>query len=51
MIDFLADYAGIIGLLIFCIFFAVMLFWVFRPGSKAAYSNHANIPLKEGENE
>lgn len=47
MIDYISHHAGIIGLLFFFIFFTALVFWVFRPGSKAGYLSKANIPLKE----
>lgn len=51
MMDFMTHHAGTIGLIIFFLFFISMLIWVFRPGTKQAYTNHASIPLKEGEDE
>jgi cbb3-type cytochrome oxidase subunit 3 len=49
MIDFLATHAAMIGLLFFFVFFCVMSAWVFRPGSKNTYTNHAHIPLEEND--
>ncbi len=40
---------GLIGLIFFFTFFCVMSFWVYRPGSKKQYQDHANIPLQENE--
>lgn len=51
MIDFLADHAGLIGLLFFFIFFCAIALWVMRPGSKQAYKNSASIPFKEDDHE
>ena len=47
MIDFLAHHAGLIGLLLFFIFFLIIAFWAFRPSKKAELQAHAHIPLKE----
>ena len=47
MIDFLAHYAGLIGLLFFFTFFTLTAFWVFRPGSKQDYDAKSFIPLNE----
>ncbi len=47
--DFLADRAlmGSISLLFFFIFFAGVLAWVFRPGSKEKYRELGHIPLND----
>lgn len=51
MISFLAQHAGMIGLLFFFGFFTVMLIWVFRPGAKKVFQDFGDIPLKEKDNE
>ena len=42
-----SDAWGLISLLFFFAFFVGVLSWVFRPGSKSAYDECSNIPLKE----
>ncbi len=49
MIDFIAQHAGMIGLLFFFVFFSVATLWVFRPGAKKIYTQHANIPFEENK--
>lgn len=49
MMDFVSTHAGMIGLLFFFIFFCGMTAWVFRPGSKRIYNDHAHIPLEEND--
>lgn len=49
MIDFLADHAGMIGLLFFFAFFCVVAISTYRPGSKSTYNNFAKIPFKEND--
>ncbi len=39
--------AGTAGLIIFIVFFAIVLVWVFRPGSKEKFKKFAEIPLKD----
>jgi len=43
--------AGLIGLLFFFIFFCIVVAWAFRPGARKKYKEHADIPLKEKDNE
>lgn len=43
--------AGILGLLIFVAIFAVVVGWIFRPGSSKIYKNYGEIPLKDDTNE
>ncbi len=50
-LDWVTVNAGMIGLIFFFGFFMLMLLWVFRPGAGSTYQNHANIPLKESDNE
>lgn len=47
MIDWVAQHAGMIGLLFFFIVFTFISVWVFRPGSRQFYQAQANIPLSE----
>lgn len=51
MLDFVTTHAGLIGLLFFFVFFTLMALWVFRPGAKKSYQDHADIPLKETDND
>lgn len=39
--------AGMAGLIIFIVFFAIVLAWVFRPGSNEKFKKFAEIPLKD----
>ena len=43
-----ADY-GLVGLLFFFVFFAVVALWTFRPSAKDMYKKYAHIPLEENE--
>lgn len=43
-----ADY-GLMGLIFFCIFFAVVTLWTLRPSAKNKYKKYAHIPLEENE--
>lgn len=47
--SWLAQNAGMIGLLFFFSFFVLMAAWVFRPGAKADYERKSRIPLSEDE--
>jgi len=50
MKEFFADPSlGLMGLMVFFVFFCAMLAWVFRPGSKKHYVDQGNIPLQEGK--
>ncbi len=49
MMDFIGQNAGLLGLLFFFSFFVLMALWVYRPGSKNSYQNHASIPLQESD--
>ena len=49
MMDFITMHAAMIGLLFFFVFFCAMSAWVFRPGAKKIYTNHARIPLGEND--
>lgn len=51
MMDFINSNAGLIGLLLFFVFFTVMAVWVYRPGQKKHYQSFAQIPLEENEND
>jgi cbb3-type cytochrome oxidase subunit 3 len=39
--------AGLVGLLIFFAFFAIVTAWTFRPGAKQHYQNYGQIPLND----
>lgn len=43
-----ADY-GLVGLLFFFVFFALVTLWTLRPSAKNTYKNYGNIPLQENE--
>lgn len=43
-----ADY-GLVGLIFFCIFFAVVAFWTYRPSAKNIYKSYGDIPLKDNK--
>jgi cytochrome c oxidase cbb3-type subunit IV len=45
----LRQFADSWGLVFLCAFFLVMIFYVFRPGSKEIADNIAQIPLEEDE--
>lgn len=51
MMDLISQNAGLIGLLFFFGFFVVTALWVYRPGARRGYQEHARIPLKENEYE
>ncbi|MCB9987860.1 MAG: cbb3-type cytochrome c oxidase subunit 3 [Rhodospirillales bacterium] len=51
MIDWIAEHAGVIGLLFFVTFFSGVVIWVFRPGSTEQYKADSQIPLKENEDD
>lgn len=38
---------GIIGLILFFIFFCVAVAWTMRPSAKSHYIEHGKIPLRE----
>jgi len=42
----LREIAGSWGLLLLGVFFAGAVIWAFRPGSRAAYRDTANIPFR-----
>ena len=41
--------AGLLGLIIFFLFFIGLLIWLFRPGAKEHYKDAGKIPLGEGD--
>ena len=45
--DWIANHAGQIGLVIFFVFFLGVIYSVCRPGAKAAFDKDAYIPLAE----
>lgn len=49
MITWIADHAGLTGLLIFFGFFVGMLLWLYGPGRKQQFEPLANIPFDEDE--
>lgn len=51
MLDFLAQNAGMIGLVFFFTFFLGVLGWVFMPGKKQEFKQFGNIPLEESDND
>ncbi len=51
MMDWISQNAGLLGLLFFFGFFVLMALWVYRPGAKRRYQEHARIPLKENDYE
>lgn len=51
MMEYLFTHAGLVGLLFFFVFFLAVAIWVFRPGARGLYQNHAMIPFREGQEE
>lgn len=49
--DWLSDHAGMIGLIFFVVFFAIMAIYVYRPKAKQEFENFANIPFEEDRKE
>ena len=49
MISWIADNAGLSGLLFFFTFFVGMLFWLYGPNRKSHFEPLANIPFDEDE--
>jgi cbb3-type cytochrome oxidase subunit 3 len=47
MIAFLVEHSGVIGLVLFVVFFAFVVARLYRPGAKQVYDRFANIPLME----
>ena len=45
-----SNYA-LVSLVLFFTLFVGILIWVLRPGSSAEFEKHANIPLKDNEND
>ena len=43
----MVQFAGIFGLLLFTSMFALVLYWVLKPGAKERFEADARIPLKE----
>lgn len=48
--DMVFDYAPVVGLLFFFIFFVVVTVLVCRPSQKAKIQSFANIPFEEDKN-
>ncbi len=38
----------LIAVVLFFVFFVAMLFWVYRPGSKAVYADRSQLALEDG---
>ncbi len=51
MLDFIANNAGMIGLFIFFIFFIGVVAGTYWPGKSKTLQEHADIPLKEDDDE
>lgn len=49
MINFIADHAALIGLLLFFSIFCVVVINLLLPKTKKKYQDYANIPLEEDE--
>lgn len=49
MINWLAENAGMTGLLFFFSVFCGIVYWAFRPSQKQIIEDHKYIPLKEDE--
>jgi len=49
MIDFISANAGVIGLILFFVFFLAVTFWTLRPSARKQYKEYGNIPLQETE--
>ncbi|MCH2038406.1 MAG: cbb3-type cytochrome c oxidase subunit 3 [Rickettsiales bacterium] len=47
MIDLIADYSGVVGLLFFFSVFIVIAIWAFRPSQKPTIESYKYIPLAE----
>lgn len=47
MIDFVADYAGIIGLIFFFVTFVGIALWALNPAAKDLIESYKYIPLSE----
>jgi cbb3-type cytochrome oxidase subunit 3 len=51
MIDWIANNAGMTGLLFFFSVFCVIAFWAFRPANRERIEDYRNIPLREDTND
>jgi|SaaInl8_135m_RNA_FD_contig_31_1886458_length_365_multi_10_in_0_out_0_2 cbb3-type cytochrome oxidase subunit 3 len=51
MMDFIATYAGTIGLLFFLVAFVIIMVWVFSPTNREVIESHRYIPLMEKTHE
>ncbi len=49
MIDWLANNAGVTGLLFFFAVFLAIAIWAFRPKAKEQIESYKNIPLAEDD--
>ena len=51
MIDWLANHAGVTGLLFFFVVFGAIVFWAFHPSNKEKLEQHKFIPLNGDKQE
>lgn len=49
MMDFITHYAGLIGLLIFFVFFVVVVAWALKPANRDRFNTCARIPFAEDD--
>ena len=47
MMDYLAQHAGVIGLLFFFVVFCTIALWAFRPANKTTIESYKYIPLNK----
>lgn len=50
MIDWLAQHAGMIGLLLFVTMFLIFAAWAYAPSNKERMKQDAEIPFRENSN-
>jgi cbb3-type cytochrome oxidase subunit 3 len=50
MIDFMTQYAGMIGLLLFVSFFIGAIIWAFLPQQKQLLESYRFLPFQEDKN-
>ncbi len=48
---FASETFGLLGLVLFFTLFIGLLIWIFRPGAKAQFQQHSEIPLKDDDHE
>lgn len=49
--DWLADHAALVGLVLFFTIFLIVVGWAFFPGNKKKFERYGKIPLKENRDE